>query len=211
MIIWFLHILPPLGMAWCRDSGVFLLRCVSGGSDGSSKLQPVQQQLLQVSVLTRIHVSSVSVSNHIIVLHLCALSQCGPVLLFYCRDCVALCCLNSATSIFAGFAVFSVLGFMAQDLGISMDEVAASGEITTHFITVCILYFNAATHVALQLWCWQQPTMSTRWHLLFTYSWVHLFSLYVCDVQHINNVFIYIFYRLPTYQPNYFFNILIVF
>uniref|UniRef100_A0A7N6AG43 Transporter n=1 Tax=Anabas testudineus TaxID=64144 RepID=A0A7N6AG43_ANATE len=43
------------------------------------------------------------------------------------RDCVALCCLNSATSIFAGFAVFSVLGFMAQDLGISMDEVAASG------------------------------------------------------------------------------------
>uniref|UniRef100_A0A3Q1K462 Transporter n=1 Tax=Anabas testudineus TaxID=64144 RepID=A0A3Q1K462_ANATE len=42
------------------------------------------------------------------------------------RDCVALCCLNSATSIFAGFAVFSVLGFMAQDLGISMDEVAAS-------------------------------------------------------------------------------------
>ncbi|KAF3705140.1 Sodium- and chloride-dependent GABA transporter 2 [Channa argus] len=43
------------------------------------------------------------------------------------RDCVALCCLNSATSIFAGFAVFSVLGFMAQDLNISMDEVATSG------------------------------------------------------------------------------------
>uniref|UniRef100_A0A3Q3LTW2 Transporter n=1 Tax=Mastacembelus armatus TaxID=205130 RepID=A0A3Q3LTW2_9TELE len=43
------------------------------------------------------------------------------------RDCLALCCLNSATSIFAGFAVFSVLGFMAQDLGLSMQEVAASG------------------------------------------------------------------------------------
>ncbi|XP_029017878.1 sodium- and chloride-dependent GABA transporter 2-like isoform X2 [Betta splendens] len=43
------------------------------------------------------------------------------------RDCVALCCLNSGTSIFAGFAVFSVLGFMANDLGITMDEVAESG------------------------------------------------------------------------------------
>ncbi|XP_034018978.1 sodium- and chloride-dependent betaine transporter-like [Thalassophryne amazonica] len=43
------------------------------------------------------------------------------------RDCLALCCLNSATSIFAGFAVFSVLGFMAYDMGVSVSEVAASG------------------------------------------------------------------------------------
>ncbi|XP_037615891.1 sodium- and chloride-dependent GABA transporter 2-like [Sebastes umbrosus] len=43
------------------------------------------------------------------------------------RDCLALCCLNSATSIFAGFAVFSVLGFMAYDMGMSMDEVVSSG------------------------------------------------------------------------------------
>ncbi|CAJ1054832.1 sodium- and chloride-dependent GABA transporter 2-like [Xyrichtys novacula] len=43
------------------------------------------------------------------------------------RDCLALCCLNSATSIFAGFAVFSVLGFLAYDLNVSMEEVAASG------------------------------------------------------------------------------------
>ncbi|XP_029317596.1 sodium- and chloride-dependent betaine transporter-like [Cottoperca gobio] len=43
------------------------------------------------------------------------------------RDCLALCCLNSATSIFAGFAVFSVLGFMAHDMGLSMSEVVSSG------------------------------------------------------------------------------------
>nr|XP_040030089.1 LOW QUALITY PROTEIN: sodium- and chloride-dependent betaine transporter-like [Gasterosteus aculeatus aculeatus] len=43
------------------------------------------------------------------------------------RDCMALCCLNSATSIFAGFVVFSVLGFMAQDMGMSMDHVVSSG------------------------------------------------------------------------------------
>ncbi|XP_047431070.1 sodium- and chloride-dependent GABA transporter 2-like [Mugil cephalus] len=43
------------------------------------------------------------------------------------RDCLALCCLNSATSIFAGFAVFSVLGFLAHDLGLPVSEVASSG------------------------------------------------------------------------------------
>lgn len=43
------------------------------------------------------------------------------------RDCVALCCLNSATSIFAGFVVFSVLGFMAHQLGLPVEEVSASG------------------------------------------------------------------------------------
>ncbi|XP_068611339.1 sodium- and chloride-dependent betaine transporter-like [Brachionichthys hirsutus] len=43
------------------------------------------------------------------------------------RDCVGLCLLNSATSIFAGLAVFSVLGFMAHELGLSMQDVASSG------------------------------------------------------------------------------------
>ncbi|XP_038594853.1 sodium- and chloride-dependent GABA transporter 2-like [Micropterus salmoides] len=43
------------------------------------------------------------------------------------RDCLALCCLNSATSIFAGFAVFSVLGFMSHELDIPMNEVATAG------------------------------------------------------------------------------------
>ncbi|XP_076578065.1 sodium- and chloride-dependent GABA transporter 2-like [Chaetodon auriga] len=43
------------------------------------------------------------------------------------RDCLALCCLNSATSIFAGFVVFSVLGFMAFEMNVPIYEVAASG------------------------------------------------------------------------------------
>nr|XP_046234742.1 sodium- and chloride-dependent betaine transporter-like [Scatophagus argus]XP_046234743.1 sodium- and chloride-dependent betaine transporter-like [Scatophagus argus] len=43
------------------------------------------------------------------------------------RDCLALCCLNSATSIFAGLAVFSVLGFMAQQLGMTMQDVVNAG------------------------------------------------------------------------------------
>uniref|UniRef100_W5NJN0 Transporter n=1 Tax=Lepisosteus oculatus TaxID=7918 RepID=W5NJN0_LEPOC len=43
------------------------------------------------------------------------------------RDCLALCLLNSGTSIFAGFAVFSVLGFMAYEQGVPIDEIVQSG------------------------------------------------------------------------------------
>lgn len=43
------------------------------------------------------------------------------------KDCIALCFLNSSTSIFAGFVVFSILGFMAHQLGLPMEEIASSG------------------------------------------------------------------------------------
>ncbi|XP_010885633.1 sodium- and chloride-dependent GABA transporter 2 [Esox lucius] len=43
------------------------------------------------------------------------------------RDCMALCILNSATSIFAGFAVFSVLGFMAHSLNMDVNTVVEGG------------------------------------------------------------------------------------
>ncbi|XP_041804536.1 sodium- and chloride-dependent GABA transporter 2-like [Chelmon rostratus] len=43
------------------------------------------------------------------------------------RDTFALCTLNSLTSIVAGFAVFSVLGFMSYELGVDISAVAESG------------------------------------------------------------------------------------
>nr|XP_033808373.1 sodium- and chloride-dependent betaine transporter isoform X1 [Geotrypetes seraphini] len=43
------------------------------------------------------------------------------------RDCIALCFLNSITSFVAGFAIFSVLGFMAREQGVHISEVAESG------------------------------------------------------------------------------------
>uniref|UniRef100_A0A8C5X9K6 Transporter n=1 Tax=Malurus cyaneus samueli TaxID=2593467 RepID=A0A8C5X9K6_9PASS len=43
------------------------------------------------------------------------------------RDCVALCFLNSGTSFVAGFAIFSILGFMAEEQGVPIAEVAESG------------------------------------------------------------------------------------
>lgn len=79
------------------------------------------------------------------VFHSRALWQCWILFLVCCRDCLALCCLNSATSIFAGFAVFSVLGFMAHELNMSLPEVAVSGELMPYFYNICILYLTAFT------------------------------------------------------------------
>uniref|UniRef100_A0A8C1KUB1 Transporter n=1 Tax=Cyprinus carpio TaxID=7962 RepID=A0A8C1KUB1_CYPCA len=43
------------------------------------------------------------------------------------RDCVYLCLLNSGTSFVSGFAIFSVLGFMAFEQGVDISMVAESG------------------------------------------------------------------------------------
>lgn len=43
------------------------------------------------------------------------------------KDCVYLCFLNSGTSFVAGFAIFSVLGFMAYEQNIDISKVAESG------------------------------------------------------------------------------------
>ncbi|KAM6948764.1 sodium- and chloride-dependent GABA transporter 2-like [Aplochiton taeniatus] len=43
------------------------------------------------------------------------------------RDCIYLCLLNSLTSFVAGLAIFSVLGFMASELGTDISTVAESG------------------------------------------------------------------------------------
>ncbi|XP_054480571.1 sodium- and chloride-dependent GABA transporter 2-like isoform X2 [Anoplopoma fimbria] len=43
------------------------------------------------------------------------------------RDCMALCFLNSGTSFVAGFAIFSILGFMSFEQNVPISEVAESG------------------------------------------------------------------------------------
>ncbi|XP_068605321.1 sodium- and chloride-dependent GABA transporter 3-like [Brachionichthys hirsutus] len=43
------------------------------------------------------------------------------------KDCLWICLLNSGTSFVAGFVVFSVLGFMAREQGVTVDTVTESG------------------------------------------------------------------------------------
>lgn len=78
-----------------------------------------------------------------------------------CRDCVYLCLLNSGTSFVAGFAIFSVLGFMALEQGVDISMVAESGNLNNSgffmsvFLTLwnkCFLYIShTLIHISLIL------------------------------------------------------------
>ncbi|XP_020616067.1 sodium- and chloride-dependent taurine transporter-like isoform X1 [Orbicella faveolata] len=43
------------------------------------------------------------------------------------RDCIIFACVNSGTSLYGGFVIFSVLGFMALKQGVPVEKVAESG------------------------------------------------------------------------------------
>ena len=46
---------------------------------------------------------------------------------FSCRDAIAVSLINCSTSFFGGFAIFSVIGFMAHTLKKDVSEVVSSG------------------------------------------------------------------------------------
>ena len=44
------------------------------------------------------------------------------------RDSIIFACVNSGTSFYGGFVIFSVLGFMAQKQGVEVGDVAKGGK-----------------------------------------------------------------------------------
>uniref|UniRef100_A0ABM0MCA3 Sodium- and chloride-dependent GABA transporter 3-like n=1 Tax=Saccoglossus kowalevskii TaxID=10224 RepID=A0ABM0MCA3_SACKO len=58
---------------------------------------------------------------------LTALGSYNKFFFFIIRDGIIIACINSITSFYAGFAIFSILGFMAYEQGVAVDEVVDSG------------------------------------------------------------------------------------
>jgi hypothetical protein len=50
------------------------------------------------------------------------------------RDAALLLTLGEGFSVFGGFVVFSVLGFMAHTNGVGVEEIAKSGKLCSHII-----------------------------------------------------------------------------
>lgn len=72
--------------------------------------------------------------------------------LVFSQDCIALSVLNSGTSFISGFAIFSVLGFMAKEQGLPIDEVAESGMTNNTF--GCHLLGFYVIHVLCKYRAW---------------------------------------------------------
>lgn len=70
---------------------------------------------------------------------------CWMLCVFFClhRDTFVLCLVNGGSSFVAGFAIFSVLGFMSYEQGLPISEVAASGRAV---ITQLLLYLMKSLH-----------------------------------------------------------------
>ena len=67
-----------------------------------------------------------------------SLTKGNVILLCYFRDCIIFACVNSGTSLYGGFVIFSVLGFMALKQGVPVETVAKSGK-PVHELTLVIV------------------------------------------------------------------------
>lgn len=122
-----------LGLDRRGDSDFLLLRYLSGSNDVIGKLQQVQIQLLQVRIrvpggwIRGVGLDQPTGKKKSGEHRFLSCSLTSSMTYVWHRDCLLLGGLNSATSFVSGFAIFSILGFMAQEQGVDIADVAESG------------------------------------------------------------------------------------
>lgn len=74
-----------------------------------------------------------------------------------CRQCFALCFMNSAYSFFACLVVSSVTGFMAYNQNLAIEDVATAGELIPHFSPLSFFWHFHYQLLVIPLWnCWSK-------------------------------------------------------
>lgn len=82
-----------------------------------------QPNLLKKEFIYIAYVNYTSSSRSIFIVYMCI-----SLVISFCRDAVIVAITNCGTSVFAGFVIFSVIGFMSDYTGLPVDKVAASGK-----------------------------------------------------------------------------------
>lgn len=86
-----------------------------------------------------------------------------------------LCCMNTGTSFFAGFAIFSVLGFMAHEQNLTVGEIADGG-IDVNCLRLSTRYINFycnSLRTWLSVYCISKSCCSNAWRSVLGYSILH--------------------------------------
>ncbi len=125
----------PAGVEWCSHTDLLFTQYLFRGSYLNGQLQQIQKQRIQVQnqLLGQRSLEEQEKQNSSI-----ADSTIEVSLSFSLhRDSILIPIINCVTSFYAGFAIFSVLGFMAEAKNVNVEDVAASGECDSAFCIAC--------------------------------------------------------------------------
>ena len=67
------------------------------------------------------------------------------------KDCAIICCFNSGTSLIGGVVIFSVLGYMAHESGLNVEDVAEKGPGEPFTMAIRVVEFSYRVYKIIKI------------------------------------------------------------
>ena len=67
------------------------------------------------------------------------------------KDCAIICCFNSGTSLIGGVVIFSVLGYMAHESGLDVEDVAEKGPGELFTMAIRVVEFSYRVYKIIKI------------------------------------------------------------